>query len=70
MKNVTDNDIFLLACKLVDTAGEDRKTYWLPVLSQLCEAVRTQDAEIAAICAGSTLAKREAEGKPPEKGKG
>ncbi len=39
-----DNDIFLLACKLVDTSSEDRKTFWLPVLSQLCEAVRKQDA--------------------------
>ncbi len=39
-----DNDIFALACKLVDTASEDRKTFWLPVLSQLCEAVRKQDA--------------------------
>lgn len=46
---VGDNNIFLLACKLVDTAGGDRKTYWLPVLSQLCEAVRKQDAETHAL---------------------
>ena len=45
---VGDNDIFMLACKLIDTAGSDRKTYWLPALSQLCEAVRRQDAELAA----------------------
>jgi hypothetical protein len=42
--SVGDNDIFRLACKLVDTASSDRKMYWLPVLSQLCEAVRKQDA--------------------------
>jgi hypothetical protein len=44
----TDSEIFQLACKLVDTASSDRKTYWLPVLSQLCEAVRREALEEAA----------------------
>lgn len=40
-----DAEIFRLACKLVDTATGDRKFIWLPVLSQLCEAVRKQDSD-------------------------
>jgi hypothetical protein len=44
----SDGEIFQLACKLVDTASEDRKIFWLPVLSQLCEAVRRQHAELRA----------------------
>ena len=47
--NVSDADIFKLACKLVDTASKDRGAFWLPVLSELCQAVIAQQKEIDAI---------------------
>ena len=58
---VTDAEIFRLACKLVDTAAKDRETYWVPALSELCKAVLKQDAETKAALAAAT-----AERTPPQ----